>query len=67
MIQHQEVAFHNQKEIFEKQHEETIEDYETIFICENTDGILDPLERMIYSLNETQIRYGHVTILKNAP
>ena len=38
-----------------------------IFICENTDGVLDPMEQMKYALNETQIRYGSVTVLKNAP
>jgi hypothetical protein len=37
------------------------------FICENTDGILDPLEQMTYALNETQIKYGSVVVLKNAP
>lgn len=39
----------------------------TIFICENTNGILDPMEQMTYALNETQIRYGSVVVLKNAP
>lgn len=39
-----------------------------IFICENTDGILDPLEQMMtYALNETQIKYSSVVVLKNAP
>lgn len=38
-----------------------------IFICENTDGILDPLEQITYALNETQVRYGSVVVLKNAP
>jgi hypothetical protein len=38
-----------------------------IFICENTDCILDPLEQMTYALNETQVKYGSVIILKNAP
>ncbi|AIF85266.1 hypothetical protein NTE_03237 [Candidatus Nitrososphaera evergladensis SR1] len=38
-----------------------------IFICENTDGILDPMEQMIYALNELQVSYGSVVILKNAP
>jgi hypothetical protein len=38
-----------------------------IFICENTDGILDPLEQMTYALNETQIKYSSVVVLKNAP
>jgi hypothetical protein len=39
----------------------------SIFICENTDGILDPLEQMTYALNETQVRYGSIVVLKNAP
>lgn len=38
-----------------------------IFICENTDGILDPLEQMTYALNETQVKYGSIVVLKNAP
>jgi hypothetical protein len=38
-----------------------------IFICENTDCILNPLEQMTYALNETQVQYGSVVILKNAP
>jgi hypothetical protein len=38
-----------------------------IYICENTDTILDPLEQMIYALNETQVRYGPIVVLKNAP
>ncbi len=38
-----------------------------IFICENTDGILDPLEQITYALNETQVKYGSVVVLKNAP
>jgi hypothetical protein len=38
-----------------------------IYICENTDCILNPLEQMTYALNETQVQYGSVVILKNAP
>jgi hypothetical protein len=49
----------------EKQEEEEIG--LRTFICENTDGILDPLEQMTYALNETQIKYGSVVVLKNAP
>lgn len=37
------------------------------YICENTDCVLDPLEQIMYALNETQISYGPVVILKNAP
>jgi hypothetical protein len=38
-----------------------------IYICENTDCILNPLEQMTYALNETQVQYGSIVILKNAP
>ena len=38
-----------------------------IYICENTDCVLNPLEQMTYALNETQVQYGSVVILKNAP
>jgi hypothetical protein len=38
-----------------------------IYICENTDGVLDPIEQMIYALNETQVKYRSVVVLKNAP
>jgi hypothetical protein len=37
------------------------------YICENTDGVLDPTEQMTYALNETQLKYGSVVVLKNAP
>jgi hypothetical protein len=37
------------------------------YICENTDCVLDPMEQMTYALNETQVRYGSVIVLKNAP
>jgi hypothetical protein len=39
----------------------------SIYICENTDCVLDPLEQIKYALNETQVSYGSVVILKNAP
>jgi hypothetical protein len=39
----------------------------SIYICENTDCVLDPLEQIAYALNETQVSYGSVVILKNAP
>ena len=39
----------------------------SIYICENTDCVLDPMEQMTYALNETQVRYGSVVVLKNAP
>jgi hypothetical protein len=47
--------------------EENQQDSVVIFICENTDGVLDPLEQMTYALNETQVRYGSIVVLKNAP
>jgi hypothetical protein len=50
------------------ENEEQLQDSDlNLFICENTDGILDPLEQITYALNETQIRYGSVVVLKNAP
>jgi hypothetical protein len=39
----------------------------SIYICENTDCVLDPIEQMTYALNETEVSYGSVVILKNAP
>jgi hypothetical protein len=39
----------------------------SIYVCENTDCVLDPMEQMTYSLNETQVSYGSVIVLKNAP
>jgi hypothetical protein len=39
----------------------------SIYVCENTDCVLDPIEQMKYALNETQVSYGSVVILKNAP
>jgi hypothetical protein len=51
-----------------KNEEQQEEDFGVnIFICENTDCILNPLEQMTYALNETQVKYGSVVILKNAP
>jgi hypothetical protein len=52
--------------LIEKQ-ESPLEPELNIFICENTDGVLDPMEQMIYALNESQVSYGSVVILKNAP
>jgi hypothetical protein len=49
----------------EDQHEEDFG--MNIYVCENTECILNPLEQMIYALNETQVKYGSVVILKNAP
>lgn len=50
-------------ELVEENEEESI----ITFICENTDGILDPLDQMTFALNETAIRYGPIVILKDAP
>jgi hypothetical protein len=51
--------------ILEKEEERVPE--MSIYICENTDCVLDPMEQMTYALNETQVRYGSVVVLKNAP
>jgi hypothetical protein len=68
MISQQELLHLKKSERCEEEDQlEFDEDNSRIFICENTDGILDPLEQMLYALNETQVRYGPVTILKNAP
>ena len=37
------------------------------FVCDNTDCILDPLDQIKYSLNEVQLTYGSVVVLKDAP
>jgi hypothetical protein len=37
------------------------------FICDNTEGILDPLDQITYSMNEVQVTYGPVIVLKDAP
>jgi hypothetical protein len=37
------------------------------YICENTDCVLEPLEQIKYSLNEVQVTYGSVIVLKDAP
>lgn len=47
--------------------EEEEEEHITTFICENTDGILDPLDQMTFAMNETAIKYGPIIILKDAP
>lgn len=49
--------------IIKEEEEENI----VTFICENTDGILDPLDQMTFALNETAISYGPIVILKDAP
>jgi len=52
--------------INEKEEKEREDNFIT-FICENTDGILDPIDQMTFALNETAIRYGPVVVLKDAP
>ena len=37
------------------------------FVCENTNCVLDPLEQIKYSLNEVQLTYCSVVVLKDAP
>ncbi len=37
------------------------------YICDNTDGILDPIDQMTFALNETAIKYDHIIVLKDAP
>lgn len=50
-----------------KEEENNDEENITTFICENTDGILDPLDQMTFALNETAIKYGPIVVLKDAP
>ena len=47
--------------------EGTEETYLTTYICDNTDGILDPLDQLTYGMNEVQLTYGNVVVLKDAP
>ena len=63
MTLHQKFTSSQSVEIVEENEEENI----ITFICENTDGILDPLDQMTFALNETAIRYGPIVILKDAP
>jgi hypothetical protein len=37
------------------------------YICDNTDGILDPLDQITFGKNEVQVTYGNVVVLKDAP
>jgi hypothetical protein len=52
--------------IFEKGQEKEEIKFIT-YICENTDGILDPIDQMTYALNETALMYGPIIVLKDAP
>ena len=63
MTLHQKFTCTQSVELVEENEEESI----ITFICENTDGILDPLDQMTFALNETAIRYGPIVILKDAP
>jgi hypothetical protein len=47
--------------------EDSIEDNVITYVCDNTDCILDPLDQIKYSLNEVQLTYGSVVVLKDAP
>lgn len=63
MTLHQKFTSSQSVELVEENEEESI----ITFICENTDGILGPLDQMTFALNETAIRYGPIVILKDAP
>lgn len=63
MTLHQKIGSPLTEVVEENSEEENI----ITFICENTDGILDPLDQMTFALNETAIRYGPIVILKDAP
>jgi len=63
MTLHQNIGSPLTEVVEENNEEESI----ITFICENTDGILDPLDQMTFALNETAIRYGPIVILKDAP
>ncbi len=66
MVVHQASTSSPLMEVLKKEGEEEEKSIIT-FICENTDGILDPLDQMTFALNETAIRYGPVVVLKDAP
>ena len=47
---------------------EKIEEIELLtYICDNTDGVLDPLDQITYGMNEVLVSYGQVIVLKDAP
>ena len=47
---------------------EKIEEIDLLtYICDNTDGVLDPLDQITYGLNEVLVSYGQVIVLKDAP
>jgi hypothetical protein len=37
------------------------------YICDNTDGVLDPLDQITFGMNEILVSYGQVVVLKDAP
>ena len=37
------------------------------YICDNTNGVLDPLDQITYGMNEVLVSYGQVVVLKDAP
>jgi hypothetical protein len=57
----------HQISVLKKNLEDEEQEQTAIYICENTDSVLDPLEQMLYALNEVQVRYSPVIVLKNAP
>ena len=63
ITEQEEVSILKNKEVGMEEQEHPTSTY----ICENTDCILDPLEQILYALNETQITYGSVIVLKDAP
>ena len=47
---------------------EKIEEIDLLtYICDNTDGVLDPLDQITYGMNEVVVSYGQVIVLKDAP
>ncbi|MGE5662189.1 MAG: hypothetical protein ACM3X1_08080 [Ignavibacteriales bacterium] len=47
---------------------EKIEEIDLLtYICDNTDGVLDPLDQITYGMNEVLVSYGQVIVLKDAP
>ena len=45
---------------------EKIEEIDLLtYICDNTGGILDPLDQITFGMNEVQVTYGNVVVLNN--
>jgi hypothetical protein len=51
----------------ESKHEKIEETNLLTYICDNTDGVLDPLDQITYGMNEVLVSYGQVVVLKDAP